>query len=324
MADKIAADAARGDDAGPRANERHMHLLLIHDTMFVHHAMTAGRVAVVGGEDDERVLEQSAGAEVFDDAPDGIVELADHAVVAREVDGPLAPCPRFDAPVAQLLLLDERFAGEGFREIFPRRDGFRRIHRSERFAGQAGQVGLVVVESDVPWRIAAPEFPDEPTTFGGQRVRVARFEVQSGHGSDRKFRPRVVGQRVPARLVFRTVGVGRRFDISFVAVSGGVRFGVDVPLAEVSRAVTGVAELPHPDGVVRGRGRADGQSATAVEVPQSAMLLGHHAGEQCLPGRSADGERGVGRIELQSRAGEGVEVGGLDQRMAGEAEAVVA
>ena len=49
-----------------------------------HQTVVAEVVAMVGGEDDQRVVGEPATVEVIEDPPDVMVEQADHAVVHRD------------------------------------------------------------------------------------------------------------------------------------------------------------------------------------------------------------------------------------------------
>lgn len=117
------ACGAWGEASGPAQEERDVGDVLVEAEVFVHEAVAAAEVAVVGGVDDEGAGGESGGVEVGEDAADVVVEFGDDAEVEADDGGPLVPGPVFEAPDAALAAEDAGFAVEGVGETGPRGDG---------------------------------------------------------------------------------------------------------------------------------------------------------------------------------------------------------
>src|SRR5204863_2656670 len=95
-------------------------------------------------------------------------------------------------------------------------------------------------------------------------------------------------------------------------LGGVVELPVQVPLADVAGGVPGLFEQ-------LGQGEFAGPQvdlAAGGDPGVDAVAVGCAAGEDGRPGRGADGAGGVALGEADALFGEGVEVGGLDDRVA--------
>src|SRR5581483_9928704 len=120
------------DDAGPARHKGDAVDLLVHQRALVELAVAAAEVAVVGGDDEQRVLGGAAGVERGDEAADQFVVHRHRAEVGGDGGGPVLPGPALDAEVLQAATVGAGLAGEVVLPVGPGRDRGRVVHRPPR------------------------------------------------------------------------------------------------------------------------------------------------------------------------------------------------
>ena len=87
-ADRVGHDRARRD-TGSTQEQRHAQQRVVAERTLEDHLVLAEELTVVGGHDHERVVGQPARRKLVEHAADRMIELRDHAVVARRQPGEL-------------------------------------------------------------------------------------------------------------------------------------------------------------------------------------------------------------------------------------------
>ncbi|TXT53590.1 MAG: hypothetical protein BAJATHORv1_150008 [Candidatus Thorarchaeota archaeon] len=262
--------------------------------------MGAHYVAVIGGENDDRVLLQSDIAERVQHQLDVPIRLLDQQAVGGDVTLPIVL-----APVGQLLVHVVLVADHA------------RNNGGVVVGGQAGP-GL---EAEVEFVVGAAEedriSERGPFDLAAQHLAdVMRVDQRQHHVEG----PVVVPAQVVDGVVGEDLVVGRALGqhppgrephaAELVDAVPGIVAGV--LLAEVGRIIPRSLER----GAERGHIGAGGVFPVSVEVDllivDDVVVVGHQAGEKTGPGRAAEGEGGVASLETDALNGQPVDARSLN------------
>ena len=133
-------------DAGPGQDQRHAHDVLIQGAVLIEHAVVAAHIPVVAGEDDERIPQ----IDVPQNAANRVVNLRNHAIIARDLARHFRPGHGLQVPVPGLLLVREGLVFECIVPAGPFGDGGGIVHAGKRRARAAGQMRHTDVHKQMP------------------------------------------------------------------------------------------------------------------------------------------------------------------------------
>ena len=312
--DRHGANAVRGRHARPANEQRLARAAFVHPALALGQwgvaggaALAGGEAAVVGREEEDRIVGNAFFLERGQQAADVFVEVLHHARVGRV--GLELPARHGDV----LLVLDGMHLA-----------GLKRVELVQPERGRLGLVFLNVVLGRLDRRVEG---------IVGQMQEEGALRVATLDQGDRLIR-QPVGQVLPFGAVFEIFHAVRR-EVAFARAAPLESADVDVeavlvrpvgpaaevPLADVPGLVAAALQRGGQGGLFQRQvvdvGRVDQAAAAGMEVPAPGDPVGHAdvggvlAGEDARPGRAADGAGGIGVGEPHAALGQAVEVGRL-------------
>ncbi len=303
--DNAPDDGARCNHGGPAQEQRHAVRGLVHH-VFPVKAVLAHVVAVVGREDDERIVQDAAFAHRVENAADVVVDAPDHAAV-----GGFAFAQR---PLA-VRLVPTGPGGDGGR-LDPRGMVPVPERRWDGHLGGVEHAGVRLADGVGLVRVRDAEDEEERAVVHGAANEV---DGAVGEPVGRVRAGANLLAPVEGAVAFLEDGLG----VSAVLHEAAV-FEAHRPLGRnpvVGRFVVSV-EVPLPDvgGLVAVPGKDVGEGDfVAMDghgVAVGAVAVRVAAGEHAAAGRGADGAGGEEVRAGRAIAGEGVDVGRRDERAA--------
>ena len=261
-------------DAGPGQDQRHAHDVLIQGAVLIEHAVVATHIPVVAGEDDERIPQ----IDVPQNAANRVVNLRNHAIIARDLARHFRPGHGLQVPVPGLLLVREGLVFECIVPAGPFGDGGRIVHAGKRRARAAGQMRHADVHKQMP---RASLRADE---LDGAIRQPMGFGLFQRHGA--------FAAQPAAGVLRAAVGILRGADHCVIAERFRPVRGRNVPFADEAAGIAHGFECPGP-GAFRRNGRRG--EKTVVPVRAEGIRVPSRI-ERLARGR-AHRQRGVGARE---------------------------
>ncbi len=276
--------------------------------------MAAERLAVVAGEDDDRVVGQPALLQVAHDAAELGVDVGRARVVVAEHVRPVLPAQAAGVGVELDLVRGVRAGGVPF-VVRPGRDVDVLVELQVVDGRLVGGVRAGLAVPDEPRPLVLGEGVDQVECLPGQPVghRGLRRSVQPHAALGAGVNAHALGVEALALQVFLVAGELRPLE---APVGRACRLGLqaeavlparaEVPLTVVAAAVPG---LPQPAGEqVRAVRYLAHRAGQVVRVAQHAVVVDVEARHDRRPRRRADRARGVGRLEAHALGRQPVDV----------------
>ncbi len=296
------ASAAIRNEAGSTHKERNVGNIFVETKVFVHEAMAAAEITVVGGVDNEGVAGLTGGFEVCENSANVVIQLGNDAVVEANNRSPLLPDPVINTPETTLAAKGSRFSFKGVGETFPRGDGGGVIAGSEFADRTTRQVRLGGIPADDLWLAgsAVAEESDNVIGLPGERsligglggIFVAEYAVCFDFGRDSM-----------CFAVCLVVPEGNKF-IQTIAWTWLEAFKFLMVFTNPTGAVAGGLEE------LKNRGKfAPGSAVDLCGGNAKGAVSGRPcAGKERGAGRGADRNSGVGAGEGSTRTRESIQM----------------